>query len=273
MRRKIYLSIFTIALGFHSLTTFAHINHHAHAKKLAKTHSVKTKLTHHKFHAHRHARVINATTIAPPAYLLSSSTHPLVELVNKTVSSLHYSAYKLGGTHIDPARGIYVVDCSSYVDHLIKNTFPEAFQNLSNWSGTVKPTTDDYFHYFNALNNNDKNCWNTLDTPKQLDAGDVIVFRYNTHRGYESGGHVMVVMGKPKKNGDVLEVRVTDSAPSAHSNDTRMRHFSGIGIGTLLLKMNEKTNQAIAYAWKVGAHWKNVSIAMARPNASDNEKS
>ena len=47
-------------------------------------------------------------------------------------------------------------------------------------------------------------------------------------------------------------------------------HNSGIGIGTLQLKVNPKTGEPSAYAWKVGSCWKkNVKFAMARPYDSE----
>ena len=76
----------------------------------------------------------------------------------------------------------------------------------------------------------------------------------------------MVVMDKPIADGDGYLVRVADSAPSGHSQDTRRGRVSGIGIGTMVLKTNPDTGEPSAYAWKVGASWKsNVKIAMARP--------
>ena len=53
----------------------------------------------------------------------------------------------------------------------------------------------------------------------------------------------MVVMSKPIPSDDAYLVRVADSAPSGHSQDTRQSHTSGIGIGTLLLKVNPKTGK------------------------------
>ena len=76
----------------------------------------------------------------------------------------------------------------------------------------------------------------------------------------------MVVMNKPVFDEDAYLVRVADSAPSGHSEDTRRAHKSGIGIGTLLLKVDSRTGRPSAYAWKVGSRWKqNVTFAMARP--------
>ena len=77
----------------------------------------------------------------------------------------------------------------------------------------------------------------------------------------------MVVMNKPVLDNDALLVQVSDSAFSGHSDDTRLAHNSGVGIGTLLLKVNTYTGQPSAYAWEFNSPWKNrVNIAMARPS-------
>ena len=80
----------------------------------------------------------------------------------------------------------------------------------------------------------------------------------------------MVVMDTPvARSADVFSVRVADSAPTGHSDDTRPPHTSGIGIGTLLLKVDPNTNQPKAYAWNLKAHWENdMKYAMAMPVSS-----
>jgi cell wall-associated NlpC family hydrolase len=273
-------------------TTAAKTNSHAKSKKLiAKKSSdkhqvaVKSAKTKHSKVAARtnkkksvqqvalHKPVTQATIntnninhASEPNYLLSSIEKSLVSFVRYSVSSLHYTAYKMGGTKIDESRGIYVVDCSSYVDHVMRNVYPNAFSSLSNWSGSEKPNSDDYFHYFEQLSSDSKH-WNAVDDVDSLRPGDVIVFRYKNRWGKETGGHVMIVMDKPIQNGDAFLVRIADSAPTGHSKDTRQSRGSGIGIGTMMLKVNPRTSRPYAYAWNENSRFNsNVSVAMARPS-------
>lgn len=185
----------------------------------------------------------------------------LTNAVNKTIQNMRYSSYKLGGTQFDPSRGIYVVDCSDYVDHMLNQANPRAYFSLVNGTGTSKPTTQDYYSFFNQLPYQSNRSWSKIDDATRLQAGDILVFR----NGW--GGHVMVVMDKPVRRNDVLMLRVADSASSGHSQDTRPAHTSGIGIGTMLLKVDGATNRPAAYAWRVGAPWENVRFAMGRPLA------
>ena len=213
--------------------------------------------------------------MAPPATNMVANTadsnltigNRLVNFVHATVTTLRYSAYKLGGGHFDPMKGVYVVDCSSYIDNVLQSVYPHAYDTLVNATGAERPNSRNYFDFFNRLSDSIKQSWNKVDNVQQLQAGDILVFRYKEgwHHTLASG-HVMVVMDKPTNDDNIVAVRVADSAPSGHSDDTRLPHTSGVGIGTLLLKIDPRTGQPAAYAWKENSHWKsNVDFAMARP--------
>ncbi len=197
---------------------------------------------------------------------VSSIEKRLVGFVHHTVFNLTYSSYQFGGKRFDPSHGVYVVDCSSYVDHLLRAVTPRAYSSLVNSSGADHPNTAHYYHFFTQLTDKPKRYWDNVSHVKELQAGDILVFRYKNSAHHARGGHVMVVMDKPTRDVDAFQVRVADSASTGHSEDTRPPHTSGIGIGTLLLKVNPKTGKPAAYAWKEGSHWKkNVKFAMARP--------
>ena len=201
-----------------------------------------------------------------PGNMMSSVKKDMVDFVEKTVDNLHYSSYKLGGKRFDPARGVYILDCSNFVDNVLQNVYPDAYSNLVNSVGADNPASQHYFNFFHDLTDESDGHWNKINNVEKLQPGDILVFRYKNSRGAETGGHVMVVMEKPERASDVYFVRVADSAPSRHSEDTRQLNESGIGIGTLLLKANPKTGQPSAFAWGVNGYWnKNVKFAMARP--------
>jgi hypothetical protein len=198
---------------------------------------------------------------------IASVEHRIVEFVSNTVSHLRYTTYELGGTHFDSSRGIYILDCSSYVDQILKRATPRAYSKLVAASGSIKPTSLEYYNFFVGLPRNAKRHWNKIENVAQLRPGDILVFRYKNHHQRSSvGGHVMIVMKEPKRKAGAFSVRVADSASAAHSHDTRPAHQSGVGIGNLLLKVNPRTGQPYAYAWKEGSRWeRNVKFAMGRP--------
>jgi hypothetical protein len=204
-------------------------------------------------------------TVQHTSFAASLEKH-LVNFVHKTVATLRYSDYKLGGRKFDTSRGVYIVDCSSFVDHILQRVSPRAYLSLVNATGADTPATQHYYEFFTELSSGPDNFWNKVEAVEQLRPGDILVFRYKNSRGSETGGHVMVVMDKPTQDSDVFFVRVADSAPSRHSQDTRQRNEAGIGIGTLVLKVNPRTGRPAAYAWGLGGLWnKNVNFAMARP--------
>lgn len=205
-----------------------------------------------------------------PGFALSFEKH-VVNFVHKVVENLHYSDYKLGGKKFDTSRGVYIVDCSSFVDHILQRTTPQAYSSLVNATGADSPASQHYYEFFTELSSGADSFWNKVDAVDQLRPGDILVFRYKNSHGAATGGHVMVVMDKPIQDSDVFFVRVADSAPSRHSQDTRQRNEAGIGIGTLLLKINPHTGRPAAYAWGLGGLWnRNVNFAMARPLDSSN---
>lgn len=252
----------------HKAKKKSHAKKSAHKKSHPKESPISTATTEtesSELTTEKITELANLNQATPPTSFVTSIEQRLVNFVQKSISNLHYSSYKLGGTKIDSTQGIYIVDCSGYVDHTLRAVFPNAYLSLVNSSGTEKPNTSHYYNFFTSLNDDPDEFWSKVEDIEQLQPGDILVFRYK-HARRNAGGHVMVVMNKPVQDGDSYLVSVADSAASGHSEDTRQAHVSGVGIGTLLLKVNPKTRQPSAYAWKVGSRWKrNVSFAMARP--------
>ena len=107
-----------------------HSTHAKHKKKLHKKISHKPSRKVKKLHKRIDPALAAALKepIEPPSEktsisqfpFVSSIEHQLVEFVHKTVDTVRYSAYKLGGRHFDTSRGIYILDCSDYVDNILK---------------------------------------------------------------------------------------------------------------------------------------------------------
>lgn len=256
-------------------------SHHTQHHKAKKAKSRKKTKTHHRVYKpqveapsdKRISMALPENQTPPPIGIASFFTKRvasvedrMVTFVHKTVSNLKYSVYKLGGGHFEPSRGVYILDCSDYVDNVLQAVDPKAYSGLANYMGTDRPTSQHYYDFFSELDDdNIQHGWTRISDVEDLMPGDVLVFRYK--RGvHMTGGHVMIVMDKPIGDDNTFLVRVADSAPSGHSHDTRQPNTSGIGIGTLLLKTDPTSGRPSAYAWKVGAPWKNnVRIAMGRP--------
>lgn len=197
--------------------------------------------------------------------LFHSMEDKIVDFVYDTIDTAKYTAYKLGGSRFDTRKGVYILDCSSYVGQILRNVSPRAFLNLVRNTGTPSPNTTHYYDFFSTLPS-DNPYWDKVEDIEELRPGDIIVFRYKKHRHARTRGHIMMVMDKPILTDNGYNVRITDAAPVRHSDDTRGKHRSGIGVGTVRLQANPKTGQPAAYAWQEGSRWKkNVRFAMARP--------
>jgi cell wall-associated NlpC family hydrolase len=254
--------------------------HHTnrHKSKLAKHKSITTK---HHVNTTKPQQINPIVTVQAPLqtnavseqHLSLNSLSPvrsdgqrLVSFVHEIVSSLRYTRYASGAGTFDSKYGVYKLDCSHYVDNILHRVNPRAYASLETATGAQMPNSANYYDFFTRLSSDIRYDWNKVDNARELQPGDVLVFRYKSSSGEAEGGHVMVVMNKPVQDNDALLVQVSDSASAGHSDDTRPVHNSGVGIGTLLLKVDSYTGQPSAYAWEFNAPWKNVNIAMARPS-------
>lgn len=247
---------------------------------------------HHSYHSAKHSSVVrdtqdkpnivsdnsddnamttnNSSNIPPPSFTENERNH-VMNYVHQTLDRLRYSRYKLGGTYFNLISGVYKVDCSEYVDQLLRNAVPTAYHDLVACVRTPHPTSEDYYVFLsNLLSDQEQHDWYRIESVANLEPGDIIVFRYKKLYFHHAAGHVMVVVNTPildRIDDDVYLVRVSDSAPSGHSDDTRPPHTSGIGEGTLLLKVDPQTGLPYAYAWKIGAPWEyDMDFAMGRPS-------
>jgi len=287
IKSSILMLVMFLCVSLSDMSVAVAVSHSVkHPAKHAVAHAAlknKKKPMHKHVHAYAHQHLSlhkkNKTIVSAAASihsdpvlnnispgLMSSLGTRMVGFVRNTIAKLRYTAYKLGGTHFDTSNGIYILDCSDYVDHLLEAANPAAYSSLVNSSGSDKPTSEHYYHFFTGLTYQKRHYWNKIDAVKELQPGDILVFRNQKNSRTGVLGHVMVVMKKPVRDEDSFIVRVTDSASVGHSQDTRLPHTSGIGIGTMQLKINPETGHPSAYAWKLGASWeKHVNFAMARP--------
>jgi hypothetical protein len=149
----------------------------------------------------------------------------------KAVKETHYQ-HK---THLDKAAGVFDVDCSGFVDHLLKQAAPQQFSVLSIEPGHTRPRAEAYYELFAGLELNPKPGWKAIRRFSDLQRGDIIAWKKELSAN-ESGdtGHVMVVAGPPaRRDNNSYRLTVYDSTKSPHDNDTRAAGMDGIGKGDL----------------------------------------
>lgn len=214
-----------------------------------------------------HVGEISTHTVA---HSLGTAGVKVVAWVHHTMQNLHQNRYRFGGGKFDISKGIYEIDCSRFIDHLLERATPAAYACMVHHTGVAKPTSADYFSFFRQLPHEKIwHSWYRVPTVFDLQPGDVLVFRGLTPDLRRAANHIMLVVDQPKRQGklsDVFLLRIADSAPIPHSHDTRPKNTSGIGIGTLLLKVDPTTGEPEAYSWGLSKRWNyQVTFAMARP--------
>lgn len=264
---RLIITIFILSFsGFYAETALA-VTQHAHRHSAKPAHHKKKHTTHHHKKPRHYVAATHANLNegASSINFGTSMEARLVQFVQNSLENLRYSVYKPGGSHFDDSRGVYIADCSGFVDYVLKEIHPMAFSTLVDSMRVDKPNSESFYDFFADLDGQD-DYWKKVNYIEELRPGDILVVRYQNSHGRETGGHVMVVMDKPVRDLDSFMVRVADSAPAGHSDDTRLPHVSGIGVGLLRLKADPDTGQPFAFAWRLGSRWQsNVKIAMARP--------
>jgi cell wall-associated NlpC family hydrolase len=192
----------------------------------------------------------------------------LVNYLKSSVAHLHQTRYVFGGSQFDAKKGVYKIDCSGLVNRLVQTTCPKAYQEITGARHTPRPTTLDYYSFLGSIPHGATHAnWQSIDKVKQLKPGDILVYRF-PGKPQSAPGHMMVVVEAPKpvaNKAGVYYVRVADSANSGHTNDTRKKHTSGVGIGSLMLKTYAYNDRPCRMSWKEGSKWgPQVNFAMGR---------
>jgi hypothetical protein len=138
-------------------------------------------------------------------------------------------------THIDKAAGVFDLDCSGFVDHLLKQVAPQQYDRLPIEPGHTRPRAEVYYQFFVELAQTPKPGWKAVSRFAELRRGDLIAWKKET-AAQETGdtGHVMVVGAAPTRLGNgSYRLTIYDSTKGPHDNDTRAPGADGIGRGDL----------------------------------------
>ena len=86
--------------------------------------------------------------------------------------------YASGAGTFDSRYGVYKLDCSHYVDNILHRVDRRAYANLEMATGAPMPNSANYYDFFTRLSSNIRHDWDKVDNAKELQPGDVLVFRY-----------------------------------------------------------------------------------------------
>jgi hypothetical protein len=171
-------------------------------------------------------------------------------------------------SHVDRQAGVFDLDCSGFVDHLLKQIAPEQYKRLPIEARHTRPRAEVYYEFFAGLAQTAKPGWQVVHRFSDLRRGDIIAWKKET-AAQESGdtGHVIIVAASPnRQNNGPYRLTVYDSTKSPHDNDTRSPGTDGIGKGDLFFYVDSHdTPVAFQFSSQRKVHAAPISMGRLTP--------
>jgi hypothetical protein len=195
---------------------------------------------------------------------------PLLAAARGVLSGATESHYS-HRTAIDERAGTYDCDCSGLIDYLLKRTSPSHYRLLPHAKGR-RPLAVHFYAAFTAAATRETPggagaapVWRHVLRLQDARPGDVLAWRRAELTPGEDTGHVVLIDSAPVPDGlDTFAVTVIDSTKSPHANDTRKPGQTGVGRGTLWLKVDGEGRPA-GFRWKSnGTRFTSLPIAIGR---------
>lgn len=169
--------------------------------------------------------------------------------------------------HVEPNKGIYEVDCSGFVNHVLDIVHPKALLEVQEFSQNLqdypKPKEENQpwpLHYMLFLQSKDsqkpKRHWKSIENALELKPGDIIAYAARNveiqkklspamgtiQKDYcsERGQHVMIVSGPIQPETGWVWVPVFDSTKIPHGPKDMRGKEGGIGNGMIGLELDPK---------------------------------
>lgn len=169
-------------------------------------------------------------------------------------------------THVDAVEGVYDMDCSGFVDYLLKRVAPRQFAELPIEPGHARPRAAVYFQFLNRLLEQPLPGWKAIRQLSQAQRGDIMAWELQAStKAPGDTGHVVIVAATPiQVTQGTFRVEVYDSSGIHHDDDSRPEHTSGVGKGTITFKVNT-SGEPIGFQFNSRARFHDEPIAIGRP--------
>ncbi|MCF8346527.1 MAG: hypothetical protein K9G38_04885 [Bacteroidales bacterium] len=204
--------------------------------------------------------------------------------VDRVMSLLKTTRYTLTNYITDVENGRLELDCSKYVETILKEVSLFHYEQLPKSSKSGKTSlAKDYYNYFVTLPEEPDglHCWIRIPSLAEARPGDMISYIHEEQGS--TTGHVMIICSVPEPsefNPVEMSVVINDAANSGHFEDCRngegiyaddysyisemyfengIFKFSGVGIGTMWFYMGNNSY----YRWRSASGpkvYKNIAI-------------
>jgi hypothetical protein len=203
-----------------------------------------------------------APTTQPVSAVAARARHSLETM--KASSYQHVS-------DIDEGAGEYFCDCSGFVGWVLRKETPEAYRAVKFPKTTKRPRAVDYYEAFLAAPADAKEAkgWVRVERVADAHVGDILAWRKVVIPEQGTTGHVVVLDSAPKAVAvDVYEIVVIDSTSRPHHEDTRKGDETGLGRGTVYVKVDEEGKASGFGSRGPDGPFSKVPVAIGRPMLS-----
>lgn len=170
-------------------------------------------------------------------------------------------------TVINKSKGLYIVDCSAFVCHVLKKVAPSALSSLPVNTNHTHARAKNFYEYFKSLQSGtaSNSHWKAILTMKELEKGDIIAWKYDPALQKKDTGHVVIVYERPVlEESNLYRIRVIDASRGKHANDSRVSGTDGIGIGEMWFRIDENGSPVGLYWSSKEKKERQHAIAMGR---------
>jgi hypothetical protein len=166
-------------------------------------------------------------------------------------------------TQVNAGSGVYDLDCSGFVDLLLKRFAPDRFAQVPIESGHARPRAVMYYQLLHGLAQTPLPGWTAVHKLAETQPGDIIAWEL-TPAAREDTGHVVIVAAAPiQTSSELYRVSVYDSSGIRHDEDTRPEGTSGVGKGTITFRVNSE-GEPVAFRFNSQGHFHRERIAIGR---------
>lgn len=192
--------------------------------------------------------------------------HPLLAQAQNYLTRLEHTDYQ-HDTEVKPEEGIFLFDCSGFLDYLLADVDNYAYQEILSFAQQSGFREDSSralaYHYVlfadSLQNENSAKHWQAVPRATSIQPGDILAWQKPTDVGGDDTGHVMLIQKNLGQNDGELLLRVIDSASSKHADDERCplsqcdqpEAVQGLGVGTIGLRLDHDDSPT-SYRWSGG---------------------
>ena len=203
---------------------------------------------------------------SPPAPRAPAPAARVLSEAERILAAAQGTAYT-HRTRMDEAAGLYETDCSGLVGYILKRVVPEHWAVLVAEAGRRRPRAVEFYEFFKAraAAGAEGRGWRGIERLADARPGDIIAWRRTEVAPGGDTGHVVILASVPAAEaGGVFRVVVIDSTGLRHDADSRPAGTSGVGRGTMWLRVDEG-GRPVGFRRNARVDFRAVPVAIGRP--------